>query len=41
VLSLKALTEEEKAARDAKADARAGRDEEPKGTRDTGGIADA
>jgi ATP-dependent Clp protease ATP-binding subunit ClpC len=41
VLSLKALTEEEKAARDAKADARAGRDEEPKGTRDTGGVADA
>ncbi|MGW2935293.1 ATP-dependent Clp protease ATP-binding subunit [Streptomyces sp. NPDC001156] len=41
VLSLKALTEEEKAARDAKADAQAGRDEEPKGTRDTGGIADA
>ncbi|MGI5134591.1 MULTISPECIES: ATP-dependent Clp protease ATP-binding subunit [unclassified Streptomyces] len=41
VLSLKAPTEEEKAARDAKADAPAGRDEEPKGTRDTGGVADA
>jgi ATP-dependent Clp protease ATP-binding subunit ClpC len=37
VLSLRALTEEEKAAQDAQA----GRDEEPKGTRDTGGIADA